>query len=100
MLSALLEAAGWLVEKLLRAELRGGLPAKLLWGEAMRAAGNWLRGGAGCGLWCGKISLCGLMLQCYGGAIRADGLVTVAQFAVRADCGPSYCGAGCGLNFK
>ena len=40
----------------------------------------------------------------YGGAVRAVGQVTagrgglraiyVAKFAVRADCGPSYCGAG------
>ena len=45
------------------------------------------------------------LLRC--GAVRAAGQVTVgrgglraiyvAKFAVRADCGPSYCGAGCGL---
>ena len=42
-----------------------------------------------------------------GGAVRAAGQVTagrsagyhVANFAVRADCGPSYCGAGCELRF-
>ena len=59
-------------EKLLRAELRGGLRAKLLRDGAVRAASQITAGRA------------------------AD--YDVAKFAVRAECGPSYCGAGCGLN--
>ena len=57
----------WLTfEKLLRAELRGGLPAKLLWGEAVRAAGQitagrgWLRAmmwqNLRCGLTAGQVT--------------------------------------------
>ena len=57
----------------MRAELRGGLRAKLLQGGAVRAAGQVTAGRA------------------------AD--YDVANFAVRAVCGPSYCGAGCGLRF-
>ena len=44
-----------------------------------------------------------------GGAVRAAGQVTAGRgglrammwqtLRVRADCGPSYCGAGCGLRF-
>ena len=58
-------------EKLLLAELRGGLRAKLLRGGAVRAAGQVIAG-------------------------RAAGY-DVTKFTVRAECGPSYCGAGCGL---
>ena len=72
-------------EKLLRAELRGELRAKLLRGGAVRAVGQVTAG-------------------------RAAGY-DLAKFAVRADWGPSYCGraagqemtnmrggAGCGLD--
>ena len=56
-------------DKLLRAELRGGLRAKLLRGRSGR-------GYAGCG-------------PSYCGAGRADGN-DVAKFAMQAECGPSY----------
>jgi len=54
----------------MRAELRGGLRAKLLRGGAVRAAGQ---------VFAGRGGLRAMMWQ---------------NVAVRADCGPSYCGAG------
>ena len=64
----------------MRAELRGGPRAKLLRGGAVRAAGQ---------------------VTARRGGLRA---IYVGKFAVRADCGPGYCGAGrggagCGLRF-
>ena len=54
----------------MRAELRGGLRVKLLRGGAVRVAGQVTAGRGG---------------------LRA---MIWQNFAVRADCGPSYCGAG------
>ena len=78
----------------MRAELRGGPRAKLLRGGAVRAASQVTagRGGAGCGLFLWQHLRCGLTAgQVTAG--RAAGY-DVAKFAVRAVCGPSYCGAG------
>ena len=73
-------------------------------GEAVRAAGQVTagRGGLRAMMW----QKCAVRADCgpsYCGAGRAAGY-DVANFAVRADCWPSYCGAGrggagCGLRF-
>ena len=83
----------------MRAELRAGLRAKLVRGGAVRAAGQVTagRGGLRAIMWqhFAVRADCG---PSYCGAGRAAGY-HVANFAVRANCGASYCGAGCGLRF-
>ena len=78
----------------MRAELRGGLRAKLLRGGAVRAAGQVTagRGGLRAMMWqkCAVRAHCGPSYCGEGRAADYD----VAHFAVRAHCGPSYCGAG------
>ena len=82
-------------DKLLRAELRGGLRGRSgrVGGGAMRAVGQ---------VTVGRGGLMAMMLQNLRCRLNA-GQVTKGwgglqammwQYAVRADCGPSYCGAG------
>ena len=66
---------------------------------AVRAAGQVIAGR--CGLRAIMWQNFAVRADCgpsYCGARRAAGY-DVAKFAVRADCGPRYCGAGCGLRF-
>ena len=79
----------------MRAELRGGLRAKLLRGRVVRVAGQ-ITAGRAAGYDVATFAVQADYGPSYRGAWRAA-VYDVAQIAVRADYGPIYCGAGWGL---